>query len=97
LFFFLLPPSNHKLCGQIHTECAANRAGCEGRGGAQWNDAGRGDRDQRAPAIPATASGGVLRNCQEGPDQPHEQVRRLEEPAQHLPALPHAQADDKGW
>lgn len=99
LFYHLIytifsPFSNHKLRGQVHAECAPNRAGCEGRGGAQWNDAGRGDRDERAPAILAPSPGGVLRDRQESPDQPHEQVRRLEEPAQHLSALSHAQADD---
>lgn len=37
LFYHLIytifsPFSNHKLRGQVHAECAPNRAGCEGRG-----------------------------------------------------------------
>lgn len=96
VLIYSIVDSNNKLCGQVHAECASHCAGCQGRGCAQWHDTWWGHWDQWTSAFAATAPRGVLRHCEEGPDQPNEQVRRLEEPSQHISALSHAQTDDKG-
>ena len=62
----------------------------------RWYEPRGAARDERTAAGGPAPVGGIVRYRQEGAGQPDEQIRRLQEPAQHLQSLPDAEAHDQG-